>query len=190
MDARENVSENQAERLNVGDRAPDVEVCFASGLHSSLGDHWRQRPLLLALTRHLGCAFCREQLLALKDRWDEFQTAGVGVLGVTMRSVNDTLDFQRHLQLPFDLIADPERTVYQAYGAERGSAWQVLGLPVWPRALKATLRGGMGMPRGDIMQLHASFLIDTAGVIRLAHYPDSSADQLSCSQCMEAVPEA
>ena len=174
-------------RLAPGDAAPDVEVRLTSGQSSTLSRHWRERPLLLAFTRHLGCAFCREQLLDLKDHWASFQDGDVQVLGVTMRPIEATSEFRRQLDLPFELIADPQRTVYRAYGAERGNAWRVLGLGVWPRAIGATWRGGMGLPQGDIMQLHASFLIDRSGVIQLAHYPRTSADQLSCAQCLETI---
>ena len=42
--------------------------------------------------------------------------------------------------------------------------------------LKATLRGGIRRPQGDVQQLHGVVLVDSAGIIRYLYRPKNSAD--------------
>lgn len=175
--------------LAPGSRAPDLEVQFSDGGGTRLSQLWSERPLLLALTRHLGCAFCRQQLGMLRDHHQQLESRGIQVVGVTMRDAEETERLRTELKLPFRCIADPQREVYQAYEAPRGSWAQVLGPQVWGAAVGALARGGMGVPKGDLRQLHASFLIDTEGRVVLAHYPRNSADQLSCEAVLETAPD-
>lgn len=53
--------------------------------------------------------------------------------------------------------------------------------------LKSVARAGIGKPVGDVRQLQAGFVIDTAGVLRLTHYPETSADNLPNDQAIEAI---
>jgi peroxiredoxin len=47
---------------------------------------------------------------------------------------------------------------------------------MWLRGLKAVLRGGVGIPVGDVWQMPGTFVIDREGTIRFAHYPSSSVE--------------
>lgn len=40
--------------VQIGDRAPDVIVADTQGHSVTLGDYWREQPIVLAFLRHFG----------------------------------------------------------------------------------------------------------------------------------------
>ncbi|MBI4565326.1 MAG: peroxiredoxin family protein [Planctomycetes bacterium] len=52
----------------------------------------------------------------LRDSHKAFEEADTAVLGVSWDDVDTHKKFCDGLELPFDLIADPDRKVHQAYG--------------------------------------------------------------------------
>ena len=180
----------QATTLHVGDQAPDFHCRLCNGEQLWLSELWSQQKLLLAFTRHLGCTFCREQLCLLKSNYELLQQAGIEVLGVTMRSAEETLPLSQQLQLPFRCVCDPTLELYEAYRTRKGSYWNILGPSIWGKAIRTLARHGMGMPRGDITQLHATVLLDRGGTVLLTHYPATSAEQIACPSILDAAAGA
>jgi peroxiredoxin len=70
---------------------------------------------------------------------------------------------------PYPLFLDPERAAYKAYGLERSllRSWGLRTLSYYARAL---LKGEewRGI-RGDSGQLGGDFIVDSKGIVRLAH---------------------
>jgi peroxiredoxin len=122
---------------------------------------------------------CREHVGDVRDDYQRFLDAGGDVAVITMGSVEQTAAFRERNRLPFVCLADPKRIAYEAYGVPRASVFQVAGPAVWAGGLKATLRAGFSKPVGDVLQLHGSFIVDCAGVLRYIHLPKHSADQPS-----------
>ena len=178
---------DESASLQVGGQAPDMECILCDGKQIRLSDLWAKQKLLLAFTRHLGCTFCREQLLSLKDHYQSLRAAGIEVLAVTMRSPESTLPLQRKLELPFPCACDPQLALYRAYQTRKGSYWRILGPSIWGRAIRSLTRHGMGVPAGDITQLHAHVLMDVGGKVLFTHYPETSAEQISCPAILEAA---
>ncbi len=52
----------------------------------------------------------------LRDSYKEFEAAETAVLAISMDGVGSHKKFCDELELPFDLIADPDKKVHQAYG--------------------------------------------------------------------------
>lgn len=175
--------------LRVGDQAPDWECTLCDGKRIRLSELWAEQKVLLAFTRHLGCTFCREQLLELKEHYDSLRQAGVEVLAVTMRPAAETLPLSRQMDLPFACVCDPELELYRAYRARKGSYWRVLGPSIWGRAIRSLTRHGMGLPAGDITQLQATILLDVGGKVLLTHYPETSAEQIACPVILDAAQD-
>lgn len=120
---------------------------------------------------------CREHVVDMREGYDQFLQAGGDVAIVTMGTVEQTAAFRARNQLPFTCLADPERVAYKAFGVPIGTVGQIAGPTVWSGGLKAILRAGIGKPVGDVLQLHASFVIDREGIIRFVHLPRHSADR-------------
>jgi peroxiredoxin len=161
--------------LNPGDKAPDVVLLDEQGEPVRLSDLWH-RPLALFFVRHLGCPFCREHLHDVRDEYERFQTAGGQVAAVTMATPEQAGSFRKSQRLPFACLSDEKREAYEAYDVPRGSMLQVAGPGVWGAGLKALVRGGLGVPQGDVQQLQSTVVIDTGGVVRYVHRPKSSAE--------------
>ena len=61
-------------------------------------------------------------------------------------------------------VSDPEKTLFDAFGLERGSLGQLIGPRTWLAGFKAR-RHGVGLPKGDPRVLAGSFLVRGAEVL-------------------------
>ena len=61
--------------------------------------------------------------MAVRDHLDEFADARIAV--VTFASPDRLAAYRQHLRLPFDVVADTDRTLYRLLGVERASYRQV-----------------------------------------------------------------
>ncbi len=61
-------------------------------------------------------------------------------------------------------VSDPEKTLFDAFGLERGSLGQLIGPKTWLAGFKAR-RHGVGLPKGDPRVLAGSFLVRGAEVL-------------------------
>lgn len=60
---------------------------------------------------------CTKEACSFRDSYQQLLKKGVVVLGVSKDSVATHLKFAQKYQLPFPLLADPEKKVIQAYEA-------------------------------------------------------------------------
>ncbi|MEQ8787958.1 MAG: peroxiredoxin-like family protein [Pirellulaceae bacterium] len=161
--------------LSPGDAAPDVALHDHTGQSVKLSQFWR-RPVVLFFERHLGCPFCREHVANVRDDYQRFRDAGAEVVVVTMGTPKQAAAFREERKAPFACLADPEQQAYRAYEIPRGGMNEVAGVCVWGAGLRATLRGGVRRPQGDLQQLHGVVIVDAAGVVRYVYRPKNSAD--------------
>ena len=126
-------------------------------------------------------------MVDVRNDYPQFQQAGGEVAVVAMAEPQQAAGFRSKYELPFRLLADPQRQAYRAYGLQRGSAWKVAGPAVWAAGLKAVVRHGVGMPVGDPLQLAGTFVIDRDGIIRYAHHSANSADRPPNSELIAAL---
>ena len=102
--------------LEVGDVAPAFTLRDQDGVERSLAE-LNDRPLLLAFYPADGTPGCTTQACDIRDRWAEFEELGVRVVGVSPDDVATHAGFAREHGLPQTLLADPDHTVLEAYGA-------------------------------------------------------------------------
>ena len=63
-------------------------------------------------------------------------------------------------------VSDPEHFFFDAFGARRGSWWQLLGPRVWVAALRALFKGNsIGRPVGDPRRMPALVLVRDEKVV-------------------------
>ncbi len=138
----------------------------------------------LQFRRYAGCPVCNLHLQSMARRHDEIVAAGIREVAVFHSSVRDMLPHQG--QLPFDVIADPDRKLYDEFGVTTSPravlhprAWtSPLKARVYPMIMRALLAGGSPAPRrGDTaLGLPADFLIEPAGRVLAARYGRHAAD--------------
>jgi peroxiredoxin len=172
--------------LSPGDHAPDIKLHDHTGRPIRLSELWR-RPVVLFFERHLGCPFCREHVAAVRDDYQRFQRAGAEVAVITMGTPEQTAAFRAERKLPFPCLSDPGQQAYRAFQIPRGGMNEVAGVCVWGAGLRATLRGGIRRPQGDVQQLHGVVVVDAAGVIRYLYRPKNSADMPSDAEILHQL---
>lgn len=109
-------------------------------------------------------------MIAVRDHLDHFTDARIAV--VTFAAPERLAAYRQHLQLPFDVVADTDRTLYRLLGAERGSTQQVWSagtLRMYAKLLRSGRR--LSRPTEDIRQLGADAVIGRDGSLRYLSLP-------------------
>lgn len=120
--ARSSAAPARAERapaavpLHAGRPAPAFDVADESGARHQLEDY-RGRWLLLWFYPRANTPGCTAQGCGLRDRFGEFEAAGVAVLGVSVDGPDANAAFRGQHDLPFPLLCDVDRAMAVAYGA-------------------------------------------------------------------------
>jgi peroxiredoxin len=107
---------------------------------------------------------------------------------VVYHSPADKLAENLEYATPFDLVADPEKRIFRAYGVERGLRGFV-SLTVmreYVKAMRAGFSPGLVTSDGGVTGNPADFLIDASGQVVFAHYGKQYADSLDAAQVVEA----
>ena len=105
-------------RLNLGALAPD----FAA---ESIGGRWvsltqlRGRPVLLKFYRFATCPICNLHMHRFIQEYHMVSDAGLTTI-VLYHSPADKLAESQDYATPFDLVPDVDKTIFRAYGVERG----------------------------------------------------------------------
>lgn len=96
-------------------------------------------------------------------------------------------EWLRRNDVPFPLLLDPKRYVYEAYGLERSRlrTWSPRTVWYYMRRLAAGAR--LQRAQGDPYQLGGDFLVDTRGVVRLVHRSADPSDRPRVELIFEAV---
>ena len=108
--------------MEAGSLAPDFEACDTGGRVVCLSDYWQDSPVVVVFLRYLGCPFCREQVVALRDNYSALQAMGAEVVCVAMGGDKVGRAFQIMFNLPYPLLMLGEGQIrpYQQYGLARG----------------------------------------------------------------------
>jgi peroxiredoxin Q/BCP len=101
--------------VSEGEPAPDFTATTDSGERVSLSD-FRGKPVVLYFYPKDDTPGCTTQACGIRDAYEEFERAGVVVLGVSPDSPAKHVKFKEKYGLPFTLLADPEHEVAERYG--------------------------------------------------------------------------
>jgi peroxiredoxin Q/BCP len=105
-------------RLSPGDRAPDFTLPDADGKSVSLTDLLAAgKSLVLYAYPAAGTPGCTKQACDFRDSLSSLTGAGYTVAGMSKDGVAKLAKFRDDEHLTFPLLADPEKTTLQAYGA-------------------------------------------------------------------------
>ena len=131
--------------LSPGSRAPDFTAQNQNDEPVMLADLLKNGPLILYFYPADFTPGCTREACSLRDLHAQLLAAHVSVAGVSPQAAKSHADFAAKYSLPFTLLCDPDKALARAY--------DVVG-PL-----------GFGVRR-------ASFLIDTAGIIKDAVLAD------------------
>jgi peroxiredoxin Q/BCP len=101
--------------LNEGDIAPDFTTRDQNGNEVKLSD-FRGRRVVLYFYPKDDTPGCTKQACSLRDSHNVFEEKGIKVLGVSNDDEASHQKFISKFNLPFDLLADTEKEIVNAYG--------------------------------------------------------------------------
>lgn len=145
--------------LEAGTIAPDFTLQDQDGKEVSLSD-FRGRKVVLYFYSKDNTAGCNKQACAYAENYPAFVEKGVTVIGVSKDTSAAHRKFADKFELPFILLADPEKEVLQKYD-------------VW---VKKNMYGKQVMG-----VIRSSYLIDEEGRIVKVHAkvkPEENAGQM------------
>lgn len=177
-------------RVKPGDTIDPDEVHTIKGATVALPDP--ESVVHLQFRRFAGCPICNVHLQTIIKRHDEIAAVGIREV-VLFHSTPE--EFAEYVDdMPFDLVADPDRTLYRRFGVET-SIRSVVDLRSMTPVLKGlkdpALRGklrlkdGLHTANGGHMGLPADILIGRDGTVIAAKYGKHAGDQWSVDELLE-----
>lgn len=173
-------------RLAVGDVLPAQVFVTINGAEVSLPDP-QGRLIHVQFRRFAGCPICNLHLRQLANRIGEVQAAGVVEVALFHSEAETMRKYQA--DLPFAVVADPDKARYRAFGVEEG--WRAV---LSPAVVGAYLKGVVGKHpsssfdgEGGHLGLPADFLIDAKGTVRALKYGTHANDQWAVTELLNQV---
>ena len=145
--------------LQIGMKAPDFSLPDQDGNLITLSSFRGKRVVLYFYPKD-NTPGCTRQACAFAARYEAFKSADVAVIGISKDSVASHVKFAEKYNLPFILLADPDRAAIEAYG-------------VWQEK-KMAGKVGMGVVR-------TTFIINEDGILTAIMpkvKPDTNADDV------------
>lgn len=99
----------------IGDKAPDFNLPDAKGEMLSLAS-LRGNWLVLYFYPKDDTPGCTKEACSFRDADDVYKSKGIRVLGVSTDNEKSHQKFISKFQLPFDLLADTDKQIVEAYG--------------------------------------------------------------------------
>lgn len=100
--------------LKVGDKAPDFSVLNQDEQTVSLSD-FAGKKLVLFFYPKASTPGCTAEACNLRDNVDRFHASGYEILGASADSPKRQKNFQTKYELPYDLLADEDHTLLNAF---------------------------------------------------------------------------
>ena len=125
----------------------------------------------------------------MRERLDEFGDAEIAV--VTFTDPARLPSYVEHLGVPFAVVSDVDRLLYQALGVERGTRRQVLSLGTL-RMYGSLLRSGRRLRRTheDTQQLGADVVVAPDGTIAKLILPATPDARPGVDELLTALRDA
>jgi peroxiredoxin len=153
------------------------------------------RLVHLQFRRFAGCPVCNLHLQSFVRRHDEIATMGIHEVVIFHSTIDELLHYES--DLPFAVIADPDKRLYTDFGVE-GSPRALLDPRAWLPIVRAvfhsvqqTIREGRPvppvMPHGGSLGLPADFVIASDGRVLALKYGRHADDQWSVDELLSLV---
>ncbi|WP_290696190.1 thioredoxin-dependent thiol peroxidase [Lacinutrix sp.] len=101
--------------LKQGDKVPDFTVNNQDGNTVSLSD-FKGKKLVVFFYPKASTPGCTAEACNLTDNYKTLQDKGYQILGVSADSEKRQTNFKTKYSFPFDLLADEDKTVINAFG--------------------------------------------------------------------------
>lgn len=99
--------------------APAVSGVNQDGVTVNFADVYKKGPTVVFFYPKANTPGCTKQACSLRDAFADLSKEGVQVLGVSFDKPDAQKKFRDDFTLPYDLIADPEGKIVDAFQVER-----------------------------------------------------------------------
>ncbi len=104
--------------IEAGERAPEFSLQDQDGTARTLSELLADGPLVLYFYPADFTPGCTKEACSIRDMHDDIAAAGMRVVGISPQNSDSHLRFASRHNLPFTLLADPERVAVRAYGVD------------------------------------------------------------------------
>ena len=101
--------------LSVGDKVPSFDSTDQNGNSLNL-DKFKDQKIVLYFYPRDNTSGCTAQACDLRDNFQEFKNNNYVIVGVSTDSPKSHVKFIEKNNLPFDLIADEDKSVHKLFG--------------------------------------------------------------------------
>ena len=101
--------------LSVGDKVPSFDSTDQNGNSFNL-DKFKDQKVVLYFYPRDNTSGCTAQACDLRDNFQEFKNNNYAIVGVSTDSPKSHVKFIEKNNLPFDLIADEDKSVHKLFG--------------------------------------------------------------------------
>jgi peroxiredoxin len=167
----------------VGERAPDFALGDAGGAKHRLTDYLARGPVLLLFFRGGWCPYCTLTLRAYEDIAPDILKAGGSILALSPQKASRAAMVQESNCVSFPILVDCKNRVATEYG--------VLG-QARPMTRQVFGKLGCNIPEeNNAEDWHlpraSEFLIDSGGIIRMAHVSPVSYERTEPREALAAL---
>ncbi|MEC8190763.1 MAG: peroxiredoxin [Verrucomicrobiota bacterium] len=130
-----------ANSLELGSPAPQLKVLTDEDITLDLGEALSAGTTLVFFYPKAMTPGCVKQACSLRDGWDELQSRGVKIFGVSSDTAKTQAQFRDKYTLPFTLLADTDGKIADAFSKGRWSRQAYIfrdGILVWRDLMAAT----------------------------------------------------
>lgn len=146
--------------LQAGADAPDFTAATTAGTNVTLSSFRGQKHVLLAFFPLAFTSTCTAELCAFSEDFDQFATADVEVLPISVDAVPSLREFRAKYDMKVQLVSDFKRELSRAYGVLREDTY---------------------------FSNRAYFLIDKAGVIRWSYVETTPGTKRENAELLAAI---
>jgi len=102
-------------KLKIGDLAPEINAVDQNGNTVNLGNYRGSKVIIYFYPKD-NTPGCTAEACNLRDNYQQLQSKGFKIIGVSADSESSHKNFAEKYNLPFPLIADVEKKVIMDYG--------------------------------------------------------------------------
>lgn len=103
----------------IGSIAPDFKLQATNGQEIALSDFLAKTNVIVFFIRETSCMMCRMHVIQLGKMYNQFHEAGAEVIVILGEDMETSRKYAESINLPFPILADPDRAVYHLYELEK-----------------------------------------------------------------------
>ena len=172
-------------RIQPGQSAKNFTAEDILGNAIALSDYAGQ-SVMLSFYRYAACPLCNLRVHHLIQLHDSFIANNLHLIAVFQSPLKSIRKYVGKQNIPFPVIADPERNLYRLYGVESSWPGFIRGSLRLPTVASAIMKGfSPGKMEGVKSMVPADFLIGPDQTVQVAYYGSDIADHLPIEKINE-----